>query len=312
MIENAQSESQSGEYRIRGLKPNCKYTIRLANQNGKYSRIIPEKYDLVMGNSDAVEKNFLVFEKFSKCDISVYVNGVASSADSMTVRKMIKNSVKIKLFKINQPDTPIQIQTVQANTIINFSTVPRDPVQQYFIQVELLATTSIQQQATIIDKKEIHFGCDQLFKHLSLNFDLDKHANGNKSGMSIEQLKLTTSFTLPIFLIFAILFYFKSNEFKSLLGFVKSRLDDFLFDLSTKSKQTANNMSHRSNNAAKPVKVQTKSSRNEGASSSESELKTKEKTADKSDANSENDSGVVGDEAVENVFYKKNRVRRAN
>ena len=88
---------------------------------------------------------------------------------------------------MNQPDSAIQTSYAPANAIVYFNSLPRNPNQQYSVQICLLATSEVfsmgsmtQQQQNklshlpVIEIVEVGFLADNPHKHLSASFNVGK------------------------------------------------------------------------------------------------------------------------------------------
>jgi uncharacterized protein YnzC (UPF0291/DUF896 family) len=94
-----------------------------------------------------------------------------------------------------------------------------------------------QQQVTILDRDEIIFQTDRLFKQLVINFDLNvkKHSSSSSSSSSSGtyfdangQQYQTIYFTLPLFLIILTIFYFKFKDLNEIFKIIKQKIDSSL------------------------------------------------------------------------------------
>lgn len=255
--ENTKSDPETGSYRIRGLKPNCKYEIRIKHDNEMANRkLIPQKYDVEVKSNDINDVNFILMENFTQTsEISIKFALFSSKSieyESNAVNSYFNNFIKLKLFKLNQPDLAIQTFFVPVNTVIYLNRLIRDN-QHYLLQCDLLAATSIQnpllsssnskslsqqnqqqqqayQQAPTIDKQEIIFQTDKLFKHLNVKFDLDQKKIPTGGGSNFfylneQQQYQNIYFTLPLFLIVFTLIYFKLNELIDFFKRIRAKLE---------------------------------------------------------------------------------------
>lgn len=122
--------------------------------------------------------------------------------------------IKVKLFKMNQPDQVIQTQFAAANSIVYFNQLKRDATQQYSAQISLIATTTSytigslsqqqQQQLSkqpIIESMELGFFTDSAHKHLTAKFDLDKKSQEYFDQTQLQQQYQNVYMTLPLFIV---------------------------------------------------------------------------------------------------------------
>lgn len=204
---------ENGLYRIFNLKPLCEYTLNLkpnVQEKSVLPKIVPNSYTFVLKDEDVVEQNFVVLDPIDKVDFSLGVN--FKTLDSPVYNSLFYY-VKVKLFKTNKPDQVIQTQYSPANSVVYFNPLPRNPKQQYSIQVSLLATStnylfaSITQQQQqqlaqqpVVESLEMGFLADSGHKHLQVRFDLDKKTQENFTHSHQQQYQ-NVYMTLPLFVV---------------------------------------------------------------------------------------------------------------
>jgi len=215
LIEASQVENGLGTYRIYNLKPDCEYELSLKHltESRPSVKLIPEKYYFVVNNSDVKEKNFILLNQMDKIDVTLSAS-FKQALTPLVNTKQLNNYVRVKLFKTNQPNSVIQTQFALANSVIYFNSLPREASQQYSVQVELLAASTVYQsgslthqqqlhlqQQPVIESVELSFYADAAHKHLAANFDLDKK-NYNGFGFDLKQQQYQNFyFTLPLFIL---------------------------------------------------------------------------------------------------------------
>jgi len=205
---------ENGLYRIYNLKPKCEYTLRLKNigtEKSQTSPIIPDNYGFVVQNANVYERNFVLLDQINTVDVSL---GISFKAHGNQMNNMLNYYVKVKLFKMNQPDQVIQTQFAAANSIVYFNQLKRDATQQYSAQISLIATTTSytigslsqqqQQQLSkqpIIESMELGFFTDSAHKHLTAKFDLDKKSQEYFDQTQLQQQYQNVYMTLPLFIV---------------------------------------------------------------------------------------------------------------
>jgi hypothetical protein len=214
--ESTPVENGLGTFRIYSLRPNCEYMLSLKNSNEqsqKSSKIIPEHYRFIVNSSDVTGRNFVILNQVEKVDVTLSVS-FRSSISPVIDLKRVNNYVKVKLFKTNQPNSVLQTQFWPANSMVYFNNLPRESMQQYSIQVELLSPSSVSlfgtitqqqqsvlQQQPVIESVELSFYADSAHKQLVANFDMDKK-NYNGFGFDFKQQQYQNFyFTLPLFIL---------------------------------------------------------------------------------------------------------------
>lgn len=205
---------ENGLYRIYNLKPKCEYTLKLKNigntEMSQNSRVIPETYSFLVGESDVVKQDFVLLDPVVKVDVSL---AIGFKPENNPATQLLNHYVKVKLFKMNEPDSVIQTQYTSANSVIYFNQLARNPAQEYSIQLSLLATSAVysepltqsQQnqlsQQTVIESMELDFMTDRPHKHLSARFVLDKK-NANYFDQDHRQEQYQNVYmTLPLFVV---------------------------------------------------------------------------------------------------------------
>ncbi len=211
--ENAKVDQQM--FRIKNLKPGCKYELRVKNLSEKQlSSILPEFYEIAVNNEDLQERNFVVLEKLDNFDLSIAISYKKHSVLTPINYKSENNYVRVKLFKTIQPDYILQTQYTLANSILYLNSLSRDN-GQYTTLVELLpptlfswtSTSSSLTQAQIsqlnqlqaIQRVEFNFLAENLHKHLSVSFDYDKKS---ETSFDLRQNQYQNVYsTVPLFIL---------------------------------------------------------------------------------------------------------------
>jgi hypothetical protein len=302
--ENSAIDSITGSYRIPNLKPKCEYKLKVKqlNQNDQnsalsYVKVMPESYNVLINESDVLDRSFIILNKLEKMDITVSVDIKPLGYQQQTTisknnKQHLNYFVRIKLFKTNQPETILQTQILHASSIFYFNSVNIDDLQQYSVLVELYAsslstfTLSQQQQAqlqqqSVVEKTEISFYADSIHKHLNAQFDMEKKRN-QFFGFDLKQQQYQNFyFTLPLFILIVGLVINSTkvqsslnvlmNSINSNGGFIKyiqSLLNNSKFPNFNSTNLTANLPTKTTVKVPKPLK---KTNNNEEKSSTEEE-----------------------------------------
>ena len=100
--ENTKSDNETGIYRIRGLKPNCKYEISVrpstnSDTNDYLYQIIPQHHIIQIRENDILDKNFRLINNLTlKSEIILKTNLISSKRidfNARSVQKVYKNKV---------------------------------------------------------------------------------------------------------------------------------------------------------------------------------------------------------------------------
>lgn len=229
---------EDGFYRIYNLKPMCEYTLSLKNLGKEFkSRVIPESYGFTVGESNVADKDFVLVDPIEKIDVTVSVSLNKGLKNPLT--NAMNYYVKVKLFKMDQPDSVIQTQMGTANSVQYFNQLPRNSKQQYSVQISLLASSTVynfgsltqQQQMQlnqlpVIESMELGFISDSAHKHLSAKFDFTKKNTDFFDQDHGKEQYQNFYMTLPLFIVIVgILLNSKSvqKQIASFRGYVEQR-----------------------------------------------------------------------------------------
>lgn len=130
----AQEEAKTdagGAFRIRGLKPGCKYQIRVKSPetcpgNGLLERTTPVEIPILMPSRDLYNLTFIALRKMKDMDVS---GKVVTSIEYVS-------SLKAKLFNEDNEDSPVH--TIALGAVVPFFFFPSIPIddKRYVIIVE--------------------------------------------------------------------------------------------------------------------------------------------------------------------------------
>jgi hypothetical protein len=320
--ENTKSDNETGVYRIRGLKPGCKYDISVKqtvgnDASGYLYKIIPQSYHVDVKEGDILDLNFLLIDNLTlTSEISLKINLFSSKSpdsNAETIQKSYRNNVRIKLYKLAHPDSILQSFIIPSNSIFYLPRLARDN-QQYLLQVELLTPTATvsamsaqqqqqqqQQQVAVLDRDEVVFQTDKLFKQLVVNFDLNVKKNSAyaSSGSYFDahgQQYQTIYFTLPLFLVILAIVYFKFKDLNDLVKLIRQKIDNggFLSSVPKGNVQKSNQ----------------KVSKQQQQQQQQQQQKISDKSSNELDSSSNSSIDVIDNEG-NSVTPKRVRVRKA-
>ena len=324
--ENTKSDNDTGIYRIRGLKPKCKYDIIVkqavsSDTNSYLYKIIPQVHNIEISSNDVFDLNFLLIDNLiTTSEISLRTNVISSKSldgNADSIQKTYKNNIRLKLFKLNQPDSVIQTFIIPSNSIFYLSRLPRDN-QQFILQAELLTPTALvsamsaqqqqqqqQQQVTVLDRDEIIFQADKLFKQLVFNFDLSvkKHSSfSSSSGAYFDangQQYQTIYFTLPLFLMILTIIYFKFKDLNELIKTLRQKLENSGY-LGSVVSVKSNTQKQSQQQQQQPQKI---------SKQTQQQAHTSDKSSNELDSSSTSSIDVIDNEG-NSISPKKVRVRK--
>ncbi|KAF7996738.1 hypothetical protein HCN44_002384 [Aphidius gifuensis] len=197
----------NGMFRIRGLEPNFNYIIQLKNDvqsNLHIQRSSPLFVDVFINNNDTHGIEFVVFHPISRSDVSINIK---------TNKPEYYRTLKIKLCREDQPDTPIYTSSIDQSSLSSskFSNnynpgflihLPSLKLnnKKYFIQLESTLSKAIFKYNTI----PIYFNANESFKGIDVLFNVERNIDNNDMNQS-------SIMALPLILIVAIAFLKRDN-----------------------------------------------------------------------------------------------------
>lgn len=204
---------ENGVYHIYNLKPKCQYTLQLKNvDSASNARVVPTHYSFTVGEADVADKNFILLDSSEKVDVSL---GVSLKTMASTAASVMNYYVKVRVFKMDRPDSVLQTIYAPANAVVYLNQLQRNVKQQYSVHVSLLATTNVysfvsltqaQQnqlnQLPVVEGMEVGFVADCIHKHLNVLFDLSQKGEAyfEQEAFGQEQYQ-NVYMTLPLFIV---------------------------------------------------------------------------------------------------------------
>ena len=312
--ENTKSDNETGIYRIRGLKPQCKYeiSVKQASNNEMY-KLIPQSHVIEVKENDILDLNFILIDNSSlTSEITIKTNLISSKSvdfNADSIQKVFRNNIRIKLFKLSQPDSALQTFLLSSNSIFHLPRLARDN-KQYLIQAELLTPTAQvtgisaqqqQQQLTVLDRDEIVFQTDKLFKQLTINFDLNTKKQSSSSGSYIDgNGQQYQTIALPLIIIILTIIYFKHKELLEFAKLVKQKIDN---NYNNSSAAVAVNDNIPKSNTQK-------STQQKGFKQQVKPIQTSDDSSNEVESSSTSSIDVIDNEG-NSILPKKVRVRKA-
>ncbi|RWS20996.1 nodal modulator 3-like protein, partial [Leptotrombidium deliense] len=175
-LEETVSEA-NGQFRIRDLQPNCKYTIRLKKdeKNEQISRSIPSEHIVTIPASkeakDITGIRLILFRKSTQMDISGIVH----------TKPEYWSSLKVKLHSENNPELPISVITLTSA----FFALPSISIdgRGYYIKLESTLSTSLYEFQTPI----AYFQANRSFEHFDFTFTPKQRSSSAFSDHDVMQ-----------------------------------------------------------------------------------------------------------------------------
>ncbi|XP_013400762.1 nodal modulator 2 [Lingula anatina] len=189
--EESKTEAD-GSYRIRGLQPKCSYKLQLRDDpaNQHISRAEPRDKIIKVEDSDLNNVNIIAFRRLNQMDIS---GNIKTSKEHLS-------SLKVKLFKEDNPDSPIGIVSLGTSVFFYLPSVTIDKETAYVIRLESTLARSMYDYTL----PEVKFYADSSYRHFTFEF--------NPKRKSLEQELNQGSFLiLPLIILVATLAYFRQQ-----------------------------------------------------------------------------------------------------
>lgn len=220
--EEAFSES-NGQYRIRGLHPGCKYTLKVKiDKAANVDRSIPTQKTVEVGQEDVKDLNFIAMSPLAFVDVNARIK--ASENDYY-------KTLKIALYR-RDSDTPIHSQRVESplqpksrinpGIMVFFPRIPFDH-KQYFIEV----TSSLSDKSYKYTLPSIDFIANKSNYFFEIEFKPEIVSADNEINSN----------SLPALFIIAIVafVFFKQQLALELLEKLWNKIQEVVKNVSTKS-----------------------------------------------------------------------------
>ncbi|XP_064641106.1 BOS complex subunit NOMO3-like [Lineus longissimus] len=149
---------KDGTYRIRGLQPNCEYEVRLKSGevNEHIERSAPKSRMVKVSQGDLGDVNIIAFRRMNQMDLS----GRISTPTNFL------SSLKVILFREDQPDSPISTVKIGASNFFYLPSVLIDN-KNYVVRLE----SSLSKYSYDYELPETTFTANSSYKHCVMVFD---------------------------------------------------------------------------------------------------------------------------------------------
>ncbi|XP_054268312.1 BOS complex subunit NOMO2-like [Macrosteles quadrilineatus] len=212
-LQEESSTETSGQFRIRGLNPQCEYSVRVKQGpqvNQHIQRATPDGILVKVSKEDVHGLNMIVFRPISRTDVSVYVT--TESAEHL-------RSLKVKMFRDDTTVHTIRLSSLKptasfalTSTALVFPPVPADG-RTYSIQLESTLSPKTHNYKT----HPVYFKANSSFQLVRLNFATSPRA-------SDSELSHTSYFALPLVLVVLLIIYHRDTAKTLVTKVMESRL----------------------------------------------------------------------------------------
>ncbi|VIO90592.1 conserved hypothetical protein [Brugia malayi] len=182
-LQEEDTTNENGEYRIRGLHPNCVYRLVLKTPSGQRLHSYPTHYHIMVNAEDVRNIDFVLTHIDERVDIA---------GDVVFVDINPPPQYKIGLYK---SDNLVHQTTVVAPSTVFFFEIPAVDNVVYSIRFETIYGIGNQK----LDSTEVFFTANETFKAVSLTVRSQRKFEVEISGGSY--------FALPFFFLIAYLFF---------------------------------------------------------------------------------------------------------
>ncbi|XP_063218768.1 BOS complex subunit NOMO3 [Bacillus rossius redtenbacheri] len=218
LFQEESTTETNGHFRIRGLKPNCAYVVRMKQGrevNQHVQRVTPKSVTVTALDGDIHGIKLIAFHAIKQMDISAYIN----SSDMEHL-----HTVNAKLCREDSPDMPVHTIKMEAlygksslakstkGPLIVFPSIPLDN-RGYFILLE--STLSPKSYHRTTDK--VHFKANTSFKHLKLAFQ-PVHRYGD------VHIGHCSYYVIPLATVLFLIYYHQQKIFPVMNRFVRRAL----------------------------------------------------------------------------------------
>ncbi|RDD39674.1 Nodal modulator 3 [Trichoplax sp. H2] len=221
--ENSREEATTtinGTFRIRGLKPNCSYSLQVAEENSDIiSRSIPDKRVIEkVEDQDITDVNIITIRSSGQMEIS----GTVFTEDKYL------HTIKALLYNENNMDSPVQSVALGVNHYFHFKPLPKDG-KSYILRIQSMLSLVTYSYKTL---ETDSFTATQHRRHFHFNF-----------SAAIRQIDPEPSqgsfLIIPFILVIAIAFNFTkvSQYVKSLIEAYNSRQQSSTSEENVKAKK---------------------------------------------------------------------------
>jgi len=158
LLQEDSKTEQDGSYRIRGLKPECEYEVKLktGDANQHIERSAPKSRTLKVEEQDLTDVNIIAFRRMNQLDLS---GNVITSQEYLS-------SLKIHLHKESNPDVNIHTVSLGSTSFFYLPSLTID-YQKYVVRLD----SSLSRVSFDYSLSEITFVANSSYRHFTFSFD---------------------------------------------------------------------------------------------------------------------------------------------
>ncbi|XP_069686991.1 BOS complex subunit NOMO1 [Periplaneta americana] len=220
-FQEESSTEASGQFRIRGLQPECDYIVRMKEGpevNQHVQRATPLGIPVKAADGDVTGLRLIVFHPLNQMDLTVHVQ--ATSPEHL-------RTLRAKLCREDSPESPVHIMKVDptngksppsrgiSSAMLVFPSLPADG-RGYFLQLQ----SSLSHATHSYTTHAVHFKANSSFKLVKLSFKPEQKIMEQELGHS-------SYFALPLMII-GLLVYLNQQKVLPFLNWVSQSLSNSL------------------------------------------------------------------------------------
>jgi len=190
--EEATSET-NGQFRLRGLKPQCEYIIQMRTGDGvnkNIQRTLPSSQFVKMENEDVTGRNFVVIRNINHADVVVSV---------LVEHRDFLKSIKLNLYREDQPDSLVHSVKLEHSPLVILPALPMDG-RKYFLQLE----SNLGRHTYEYSTTEVSFSSNVSVQHVTLQF------NARRKMVESETTQVSISTILFILILSTSAYYYQA------------------------------------------------------------------------------------------------------
>lgn len=226
--EDATTEKNTGNYRIRGLLPGCSYDVQVksgSTENSNVDRTVPVSHTIQIEQTDVKDVNFVAFSPIAFVDVIARV--YASKNDYY-------KSLRIKLYKKGSSDSPIYSQRIESP--LNPKSRINPGIMVYFPRIPFDGNTYFVELTTTLSDKHFTYNLPAesfLSNRSSIFIEMDFSPEVRTSDNELSQNSLSALLLVGLIAIV----FFKQDLAMELANFVWSHLSGVIDNALSKTKK---------------------------------------------------------------------------
>lgn len=201
-LQEESSSESNGQFRIRGLQPQCEYSVRVkqgSDVNLHIQRSTPDEIVVQVTNKDIHGLHLIVFRPVSRTDVTAYIT--ADTPEYLRTLRARLYREDVQIYTVSLSDLKATSTFALKSVAIALPPVPADG-RGYYIQLE----SSLSQNTHSYSTYPVHFRANSSFHLVRLNFSPVPRTHEH-------ELSHTSYLAVPLFLIAVILYFNRATVY---------------------------------------------------------------------------------------------------